>query len=137
MDFDQFLILYAKTMMYYQLIEHDIKYLYAYMAEGSPDENYNYIETKTLGQAIIMLKEIDNKDDNPYIHPNDYNFLEQICNNRNHWAHKVFSEFMYIEDWPSSKEYKKQSTKLKKDHDRMEKVYKVLEAMRIEYCSNA
>ncbi len=99
MDFDEFKICYAETMMSYQLIEHDIKFIYAFMLKGSINKNFKEIENNTLGQMIRDLKELDNSDNNPLIKPNDYNFLMQICDNRNHWAHEVFVEFMYNDDF--------------------------------------
>ena len=135
MEFELFKKKYAETMMYYQVMEHDIKYLYAYMLEGGVRENYSDIENKTLGQTINMLRDLDYSDDKPLISKGDYNFLSQICENRNHWAHKVFAEFMYIKNWESSKEYQKQCAKLEKDRDRVERAAKILEDIRVEFCA--
>jgi len=136
MLFDDFKIVYAETMMYYQLIENDIKCIYAFMLEGNVDNHFEEIENKTLGQMIRILKELDNEDGNSLISAGDYNFLSQICDNRNHWAHNVFTEFVYVDNWEYSKEYKKQCNKLNKDHDRVQEASQILEKIRIEYCTN-
>lgn len=135
LDFNTFHKLHSETLMYYQIMEHDLKYIYAYMKKGDIDENFDKIENRTLGQMVKMLKDLDQSDGNPLISASDYNFLGQISDNRNHWAHKVFSEFIYIQNWQYSKEYQKQCDKLKKDHDRVERACDILEKIRIDYCS--
>ena len=134
MDFNTFKIKYAETMLYYQMIERDIKYIYAFMCEGNDAEHYESIENKTLGQMITMLKNLDNSDNDPLISNGDYNFLKQICDNRNHWAHTVFPAFIYEEDFLDSAEYKKQCRKLDKDHDRVQKASQLLQNFRLEFC---
>ena len=134
MDFNDFKVLHSETIMYYQIIEHDLKYIYAYMLKGDVDEHFDRIETKTLGQMVKMLKELDNSDGNPLISSGDYNFLSQICENRNLWAHQTYTEFIYIKDFIYSKEYQKQCDKLVKDHDRVSRACDILEDIRIKYC---
>lgn len=135
MDFNDFKILYAETMMYYQLIEHDIKFIYSSMHKGNVAQHLESVENKTLGQMIRTPKKLDESDSKPLISTADYNFLTQICDNRNHWAHQTFIEFVYIQnDAFSSNEYKKQCDKLTKDHNRVQRASGILEEMRIEYC---
>ena len=136
MDFNTFKIKYAETMLNYQRIENDIKCIYAYMRAGDVTKHFEEIENKTLGRMIRELKELDNSDNKPYINANDYNFLEQICDNRNHWAHSVFTDFIYEKDCLNSKKYQKQSSKLEKDHDRVQSAANILEKIRIEYCTS-
>lgn len=136
MNFEDFKIKYAETMLNYQAIEHDIKFIYAYMKAGDVDKHFDEIENKTLGQMIRKLKDLDNSDGNPYIDSGDYNFLEQICDNRNHWAHSVFVEFIYKKNWINSKEYKKQCLKLEKDFNRVKNASDILENIRVEYCKS-
>ena len=136
MDFNDFKILYAETMMFYQLIENDIKLIYSYMRKGNVIQHLESVESKTLGQMIRTLKELDESDGKPLISADDYNFLSQICDNRNHWAHQTFIEFVYIQnDAFSSNEYKKQCDKLVKDHNRVQRASEILEKIRIKYCT--
>lgn len=134
MDFKDFKILHSETIMYYQIIEHDLKFIYAYMLKGNIDKHFDFIETKTLGQMVKILKELDNSDGKPLISSDDYNFLSQICKNRNLWAHQTFTEFIYIKDFIYSREYQKQCDKLIKDHDRVYRACDILECIRIKYC---
>lgn len=48
MNFEEFKIKYAETMLNYQAIEHDIKFIYAYMKVGDIDRHFDEIENKTL-----------------------------------------------------------------------------------------
>ena len=135
MDFDTFKIKYAETMLNYQLIEHDIKCIYAYMLKGNINENFDDIDNKTLGQMVRKLKELDQSDGKPLISAGDYNFLMQICDNRNHWAHRVFTEFIYETNWLNSKKYQKQCDKIDKDLEKIEYASKILEGIRVDYCT--
>ena len=84
MDFETFKSKYVETMMYYQVIEHDIKFIYAYMLRGDINKHFDDIETTTLGTMINKLRDLDYSDNKPLISKGDYNFLSQICANRNH-----------------------------------------------------
>ena len=135
MDFNQFKILHSETIMYYQVVEHDLKLIYAYMHKGDVQDNLDDVETRSLGQMIDILKVLDNEDGKPNISANDYNYLKQLSKNRNHWAHKVFTEFMYEDNFLYTQEYERQCNKLVKDHDRLSIVYKNVEKVRIRFCS--
>lgn len=135
MDFNQFKILHSETIMYYQVVEHDLKLIYAYMHKGDVQDNLDDVETRSLGQMIDILKVLDNEDGKPNISANDYNYLKQLSKNRNHWAHKVFTEFMYEDNFLYTQEYERQCNRLVKDHDRLSIVYKNVEKVRIRLCS--
>ena len=135
MKFDEFKILHSETIMYYQVVEHDLKLIYAYMHQGDVDDNLDRVESRTLEQMIDLLKALDNEDGKPNISSGDYNFLKQLSKNRNHWAHRVFTEFMYQQNFLLSNDYARQCQKLMKDHDRLEYVCKNVEEVRIRLCS--
>ncbi len=134
MNFNDFKILHSETIMYYQIIEHDLKYIYAYMLKGNIENHFDKIENKTLGQMIKKLRELDQSDGKPLISAEDYNFLSQICDNRNLWTHQAYIDFIYIDDFIYSDEYQRQCKKLLKDHNRVSKAYEILEKIRIDYC---
>ena len=137
MNFETFKQIYAETMMYYQFVENDIKFIFAFMLKGDVDQHLGKIEKKTLGNMIKKLEELDNSDGNPYISSEDYEFLTMICENRNRWAHQTFTNFAYITNWQYSKEYEIECNDLRKDCERVKRASDILEKMRIEYCSNA
>lgn len=135
MDFEEYKRLHSETIMYYQIIEHDIKYIYSFMLAGDIDEHFDKIENRTLGQMIKMLKDLDNSDGKPLISAGDYNFLSQICENRNLWAHSCYTEFIYKSNFTNTREYQRQCEKLQRDHDRVSRASDILEEIRIDYCS--
>ena len=106
------------------------------MRKGDIDDNFERIENMTLGQMIKTLQDLDNSDGHPLISAGDYNFLSQIKDNRNLWAHSNFTEFIYKQNFHYSKEYQKQCEKLQKDHDRVSRACDILENIRVEYCTN-
>lgn len=81
-----------------------------------------------------ILKELDNSDGQPLISIGNYNFLSQICENRNMWAHQTFTKFIYIDDFLNSREYQKQCDKLVNDYYRVLRASKLLENIRFKYC---
>ena len=135
MDFNDFKVLHSETIMYYQIIEHDLKYIYSFMLKGDVQKHLDDMNNKTLGQMIKILKDLDFSDGKPLISAGDYNFLSQICENRNLWAHKTYTEFVYIQDFINSQEYQRQCDKLSKDHDRVKRASEILEDIRIDYCT--
>ncbi|MCR5308885.1 MAG: hypothetical protein K6E21_02085 [Bacilli bacterium] len=134
MEYSEFKDKYAETMLNYQAIENDIKCIYAYMKAGDINKHFEEIEEKTLGQMIQKLKELDHSHDKHLICSGDYNFLAQICENRNHWAHKVFIAFIYKRGAEKIKAYEKQCAKLDKDLPRVKEASDILEEIRIKYC---
>ena len=120
--------------MSYQRIEHDIKLIYAYMLKGNANNNYESIENKTLGTMVRMLEEFDYSDDKPFISRSDYQFLKDICDKRNYYAHQVFIDFIYKDSPLSSNEYRDISSSLERDNKEVEGASDILEEMRIECC---
>lgn len=134
MNFDEFKNYYALTMMSYQRIEHDIKLIYAYMLKGNTNNNLESIENKTLGTMVRILEELDYSDDKPFISRSDYQFLKDICDKRNYYAHQVFIEFIYKDNPLFSNEYRDISASLERDYKEVERASDILEEMRIECC---
>lgn len=106
MDFNDFKILHSEVIMYCQLIENDLKWIYSNMKEGNPEENFNSLSTNSLGNTISMLKNLDNSDRRPLLTSADYNFLKQMKDKRNYWCHQAYIDFSYINDFTYSNEYK-------------------------------
>ena len=95
MTLDDFHYTIGQIIMYCQVIEHDVKRIYAAMHVGDFYENLDKIEKWSLGQTVQKLKELDFSGKNPYISANDYNFLKQMTEKRNHWCHQTYQNFLY------------------------------------------
>jgi len=132
MELNEFHFMVGQTIMYCQLIEHDVKRIYAAMKAGDYYENLITIEKLSLGQTLQKLKELDFSSDSHYISAKDYNFLNQMTKKRNHWCHQTYQNFLYNPEFLQSKEYTDECRKLKRDNELLYNVYNVLEETRIQ-----
>ena len=106
MSFESFCTLLGHTIAYFQLVENDIKLIYANMLRGDVNETMSKIEQErwTMGKAIVELRELDYSDGVPYLSAEDYNFLRQITEKRNHWCHENILNFIDIPNFTLSQE---------------------------------
>lgn len=132
MDLNKFHFLVGQTIMYCQIIEHNIKRIYAAMHKGDYYDNLSKVEKWTLGKCVQELKELDFSDNEPYISASDYNFLKQMTEKRNHWCHQTYQNFLYNQKFLQSKEYTKECYKLQNDNERLSNVCDALENVRIK-----
>lgn len=132
MDFETFKIYHSETIMYFQCIEHDLKWIYSYMHKGDQYKTFETLEKTTLGTLVNKLKELDMSDGKPYISASDYNFLKQMTEKRNYWCHQNYVDLVYIKDFLYSDEYKKISSKLEKDYARLMPLSDSVEQLRLK-----
>ncbi|MDL2292527.1 hypothetical protein LJC17_02945 [Acholeplasma sp. OttesenSCG-928-E16] len=132
LEFYEYKELHSEVIMYCQIIENDIKWIYSFMHKGDEYELRDTLAKKNLGQMITMLKKLDQSDGNPMISASDYNFLNQMREKRNYWCHENYIEFMYVVGFFESNEYDKSCRKLIKDHDKLESVYKNVEQVKLK-----
>ena len=133
MTLENFHFILGQTLMYCQIIEHDVKMIYAAMCNGDMNDTLNMIEKQkwTLGHSVKELKKLDFSDDNNYISANDYNFLSQMAHKRDYWCHKTYLQFVYNKSFLNSVEYEKECQKLQRDNEKLSSVYKALEKVRL------
>ena len=122
----------GETIMFCQIIENDVKWIYSFMRKGEVEDNYGNIDGRTLGQALKELKELDCSDGKPYISLNDYNFLSQMIKKRNYWCHEAYIDFIYDENFQNSKEYQKVCNMLLHDNEKLSKVYRAVEQVKLK-----
>ena len=123
----------GQTVMYCQIIEHDVKMIFAIMCKGDVNETLNMIDEErwTLGLAINELKAIDSQGKKQYIADSDYAFLRQITKKRNYWCHSAYLKFVYDNNFLEHEEYGKICGELLADNEQLRNVYKTLEKVRI------
>ena len=129
-DLQEFHHYVGKTIMFCQCIEHDIKWIYAGMHNGDFYKNYERITKWTLGTTVSKLEALDNCDNDPYLHKEDYALLKQITNIRNYWVHNAYVDFVYEKS--NEKAFNKVSKRLENDHNRLEKIHKSVEKVRLD-----
>ena len=132
MTLEKFHFLVGETIMYCQIIEHDIKMIYAAMRKGDMKRNFEEIRKWTLGETIENLKNLDFKDGDAYISSEDYEFLFKMSEKRNHWCHCCYVDFVYEENFSESKIYEKECRALVNDNKKLSLVYRTLEEVRLQ-----
>lgn len=131
MTLDRFHFLVGQTIMYCQIIEHDVKCIYASMRVGNYYDNLEKIERWTLGQTVQELRTLDHSTSDPYISSSDYNFLMQITAKRNHWCHEAYQNFVYDDRYLQSRAYADECAMLERDNKKLSDVYRTIEDVRI------
>ncbi len=131
MKLEEFHFMLGQTIMYCQVIEHDVKLIYASMLIGDYYDNIDKIEKWSLGQTVQKLKDLDLSDKKPYLSASDYNFLMQMTDKRNHWCHQAYQNFVYNDEFLYSKEYSDECYKLQRDNEKLSLVSDEIENLRI------
>lgn len=126
----------GETIMFCQLIEHDLKLIYASMLKGKFEENLVEIEKDAFGEMVQKLEKLDYSDNKPMIAKSDYKFLKQMSKKRNHWCHNTYVEFGYIENFLYSNEFENEFKKLETENQQFKSVQKTLQEIRIEAYHN-
>ena len=88
----------GEILMYCQMIEHDVKEIYASRAGGDYSKNLASLkeEKTTMGQTVTKLKELDRALSKPLFSQKDYDLLFQIVSKRNYYAHEAYLSFVYV-----------------------------------------
>jgi len=134
---DKFKLIHSELIMQVQLIENDLKLIYAGMHKGNFDKNFNMLEKSNLGTTIRKLKELDYSDGHPDLSKRDYEVLEQIREIRNYWCHQCFLDYVYVKD-DRQREYQFQQVarRLSEDENRTWDLHEHLEKLRIKILEN-
>lgn len=132
MDLQNFHRLVGETIMFCQCIERDIKYIYSEIVKGDFNKNYDMVAERSLGSVLKKLKEQDNRDKHTYFTAKDYETLDTIRGIRNYWAHQAYTEFVYLIGQDFDIEYSRCYSRLINDHNRLLKLSKIIEDVRLE-----
>ena len=74
-EYDRYKFLLGETVILYQMMENDLKLIYAGMLGGNFFKNVENVRSmyKGLGQVIMALEELDNTNRTPYFTKETYN----------------------------------------------------------------
>ena len=136
MNYKTFTYLHSETIQYCQIIESDLKWLYSFLHVGDVYQTKDALDNITFGQIVKKLKALDNSDGNPNLSASDYNFLSQMAQKRNYWCHECYIDFVYLDDWMYSAEFKRVCDRLQRDHDKLKIVYQNIENLKIKFNRN-
>jgi len=98
MNRDTFKMIHSELIMQVQMIEEDLKVIYAGMKKGNFENNYQELSRGNLGKTIKELRALDNSDGNPELSNADYDLLNEIREIRNYWCHQCFLDYIYIQN---------------------------------------
>lgn len=99
MDLERFKKILGETIVLYQLIEYDLRMIYAGILKGNFDDNlelaFDNRKISGLGTIIKMLEKLDFSDNKPYLLKQDYKLLKDLAEDRNYFCHQCARDFMY------------------------------------------
>ena len=99
MDLERFKKILGETIVLYQLIEYDLRIIYAGILKGNFDDNlelaFDNRKISGLGTIIKMLEKLDFSDNKPYLSKQDYKLLKDLAEDRNYFCHQCARDFMY------------------------------------------
>lgn len=126
---DEYFWAVGRVLYFSQCIEHDLKLTYFLL---NPNIDFDNIEKLTLGTTVKKLKEKDSSSKHPFLGTEDYDLLDQITKIRNRYAHECFIEWVYESKDKIKEAFAKSANRLINDHNRLAKLYRVIEKVRID-----
>ena len=130
---DKFKLIHSELIMQVQLIENDLRLIYAAMRKGDFDDNVEILEKANLGKIITELKKLDYSDGNPDLSEKDYKLLNQIREIRNYWCHQCYIDYVYInDDNEREKKFQQIANRLHYDENRTWDLYERIENLRLK-----
>ena len=117
--FDEYKFLLGETIILYQVMENDLKLIYAGMMDGNFYKNIEMVRGnyKGLGQIILALEELDNSDSSPYFTKETYKLLNKLARQRNYYCHQCSVDFCYNPYFRESVEFQDALEGLKRTNE--------------------
>lgn len=133
-EFDEYKFYLGETIVFYQLVEYDLKVILAAMMSGKIEDNINYIESslKGMGQIIVELEKLDNSTSKPYFDKQTYMLLQKTARCRNYYCHKCAVDFAFIANSLESNKFKQEFLTLKKVNEDLKYIQNQTTIFRIE-----
>jgi len=118
-DYDQYKYLLGETVLLYQMMENDLKLIFAGMQNGDYFKNVEMVRStyKGLGQIILALQELDISSANPYFTQDTYTLLNKLARQRNYYCHQCALDFCYDPYFRESIEFKDALAQLKRTNE--------------------
>ena len=129
---DEFKLIHSELIMQVQMIENDLRMIYAGIKPGDFEDNYDLIDRAGLGVIIRELKKADEIDGKPDLPDSDYKLIDRIREIRNYWCHQCYLDFVYIQDDAEREErFQEIASRLKEDEEQTWALHKRLEKLRL------
>ncbi len=95
MNRDMFKLIHSELIQQVQIIEHNLKIIYATINNGDFGENYEHISKTNLGKIIKELKRLETEGLNTQLSEEDYKVIDEIREIRNYWCHQCYIDYIY------------------------------------------
>ena len=105
LKYDEFKIYVAETLEYTQVLQEDLKWIYAFLHKGKTEKNYEKISKKKILKVVDNVEALDFAHENHQLNLEDYTILRQIQNLRDYISEKMFATFILNQDFSKSLEY--------------------------------
>ncbi len=129
---DEFKLIHSELIMQVQMIENDLRMIYAGIKPGDFEDNYDLIDRAGLGVILRELKRADEIDGKPDLTDSDYELIDRIREIRNYWCHQCYLDFVYIQDDGEREErFQEIAARLKEDEAKTWALHKRLEKLRL------
>lgn len=130
---DLFKLIHSELIMQVQLIENDLRLIYAAMKSGDFDENLDYLDKANLGTIIKELRKLDCSDGSPDLKDSDYKLLDEIREIRNYWCHQCYIDHVYIsDDAKRENKFQEIANRLHYDENRTWDLHERMEKLRVK-----
>jgi hypothetical protein len=118
-SYDRYKYLLGETILLYQMMENDLKLIYAGMQEGNFFKNIENVRGtyKGLGQIILALEELDTTRSSPYFTKDTYTLLNKLARQRNYYCHQCSLDFCYDPYFRESIEFKDALSQLERTNE--------------------
>lgn len=133
MELRDFHTLVGETIMYCQVIERDVKIIYAAMSGGDIERELRGLERErlTLGETVRELRILDRSSGAAYFTDDDYDYLMRAAETRNHWCHEAYLRFAFDKAFTRSRAFAEESERLLRDHDRLGRLCRAFTDVRL------
>lgn len=129
---DNYKQLHSEIIMFYQIIDRDIKTIYWSMLKDDEDKpKWSKVKKWPFGKIVNDLQLLDHLNNEPLISIKDYKYLKTVVVKRNHWAHGNFIEFIYKDNPFDTNEFNTSYDKLLVDYGEAKRIYQELERTRL------
>ena len=129
---DEFKLIHSELIMQVQMIENDLRMIYAGIKPGDFEDNYDLIDRAGLGVILRELKRADEIDGKPDLPDSDYELIDRIREIRNYCCHQCYLDFVYIQDDAEREaRFQEIAARLKEDEAKTWALHKRLEKLRL------
>ena len=135
-DYDEFKRIVGEIICICQIIELDLKLIYAclYLSIFKKKFKYSSNNNWTLGETITQIENIQKKLPEPVFSKDQYSKLYRITSERNNITHTLVKSFSYLDDFVNSMEFKTAFNRINNFSQQVLNLHKIIQEKRVQLC---